>query len=148
MKKLLAYFTLFSLVFLFMDNAYSLCVRTSDANLRSGPGTKYKKTWEVFKYMPLKKIGSQGNWYKVKDVDGDMHWVYHTLVTDTYKCAVVKIKKANVRNGPGTKYRKNLLSPALKYYSFKVIDTKQSWVKVMDEYDDKGWIHRNLIWIQ
>lgn len=148
MKKFLAYFILFSLIVLFNDNAYALCVKTSDANLRSGPGTKHKKTWEVFKYMPLKKIGSQGNWYKVKDVDGDIHWVYHTLVTDKYKCAVVKIKKANVRSGPGTNYKINILSPALKYYSFKVIDTKQSWVNVMDEYDDKGWIHRNLLWVQ
>jgi SH3-like domain-containing protein len=148
MKKFLAYFILFSLIVLFNDNAYALCVKTSDANLRSGPGTKHKKTWEVFKYMPLKKIGSQGNWYKVKDVDGDIHWVYHTLVTDKYKCAVVKIKKANVRSGPGTNYKINILSPALKYYSFKVIDTKQSWVNVMDEYNDKGWIHRNLLWVQ
>ncbi len=148
MKLFLAYCTLFFLIFILNDNAYSLCVKTSDANLRSGPGTQYKKTWEVFKYMPLKKIGSKGNWYKVKDVDGDTHWVYRTLVTDKYRCAVVKIKKANVRNGPGTKYKKNILSPALKFYSFKVIGKKQSWVKVMDEYEDKGWIHRNLLWIQ
>ena len=148
MKIFLAYCTLFSFLFFFNGNAYALCVKTADANLRNGPGTKYKKTWEVFKYMPLMKIGSQGNWYKVKDVDGDIHWVYHTLVTDKYKCAVVKIKKANVRSGPGTNYKMNILSPALKYYSFKVIDTKQSWVNVMDEYDDKGWIHINLLWVQ
>ena len=148
MKKFLACCTLCSLLVLFSGNAYSLCVKTSDANLRSGPGTKHKKTWEVFKYMPFKKVGRQGNWYKVKDVDGDIHWVYHTLVTDEYRCAVVKIKKANVRNGPGTNYKLNILSPALKYYSFKVIGKKQSWVKVMDEYEDKGWIYRKLLWIQ
>ena len=59
MKLFLAYCTLFFLILLLNDNAYSLCVKTADANLRSGPGTKYKKTWEVFKYMPLKKIGSR-----------------------------------------------------------------------------------------
>ena len=84
----------------------------------------------------------------MKDVDGDHHWVYKTLLTDAYKCAVVKIEKANVRSGPGTKYKKNALGPALKYYSFKIIGRKQSWINIMDEYGDKGWIHKNLVWIQ
>jgi SH3-like domain-containing protein len=119
----------------------------SEANLRGGPGTKYEKTWEVFKYMPFNKLSKKGNWYKVKDVDGDVHWIYSKLVTDKFNCAVVKVDKANVRSGPGTKYGKNALSPALKYDSFKVIKTRSSWVKVSDEFGDSGWISRKLLWI-
>jgi|Deesub1362A_J573_1020465.scaffolds.fasta_scaffold09915_2 SH3-like domain-containing protein len=136
-------------LFLFTGNAFSLCVDVPEANLRRGPGTKYEKTWQVFRYMPFKRLAKKGNWYKVEDVDGDVHWIYRKLVTDKFRCAVVKVPKANVRTGPGTNYPKNsLLSPAIKYDSFKVISIKSSWVKVMDEFGDTGWIHRNLLWIQ
>ena len=40
------------------------------------------------------------------------------------------------------------MSPALKYYSFKVLKTQGKWVKVVDEYGDEGWVYRPLIWIQ
>jgi SH3-like domain-containing protein len=136
---------LFSLI---PSNTSALCVKVQTANLRSGPGTKYEKTWQVFKYMPLKKIGSKGNWYKVKDVDGDVHWIYKKLVTNKYRCAVVKAREANIRKGPGTKYKKTDLSPAIKYDTFKVIKTKGDWVKVVDEFGEAGWIHKKLLWIQ
>lgn len=145
-KSLILLLVLFSLV-IFTDLSDALCINVSDANLRGGPGTKYKITWEVFKYMPFKKLSKQGGWYKVQDVDGDTHWVYTKLVTDKFNCAVVKVEKANIRNGPGTNYSKSALSPSLKYDSFKVLETKSSWVKVVDEFGDTGWISRKLLWI-
>ena len=145
-KSFILLLVLISLV-IFADLSDALCVNVSDANLRNGPGTKYKKTWEVFKYMPFKKLSKKGNWYKVQDVDGDIHWIYKKLVTDKFKCAVVKVEKANIRNGPGINYSKNALSPSLKYDSFKVLQTKSSWVKVVDEFGDKGWISRKLLWV-
>ena len=128
--------------------AMALCVKADTANLRSGPGTKYEKTWQVFKYMPLKKISKKGDWYKVKDLDGDTHWIYRRLVTSKYRCAVVKARKANIRKGPGKKYRRTEISPAIKYDSFKVLKVKGSWVHVIDEFGEKGWIFRKLLWIQ
>ncbi|GBE03794.1 bacterial SH3 domain protein [bacterium BMS3Abin09] len=145
-KSLILLLVLFSLI-LFTDFSYSLCVKVPDANLRSGPSTKSKKTWAVFKYMPFKKLSKKGNWYKVRDVDGDIHWIYTKLVTNKFKCAVVKVEKANIRNGPGTNYNTNALSPSLKYDSYKVLQTKSSWVNVIDEFGDKGWIYRKLLWI-
>ncbi len=126
----------------------ALCVNASVANLRNGPGTKYKKTWEVFKYMPLKKIGKKGKWYRVRDVDGDIHWIHRDLVTTKFKCAVVKADTANIRTGPGKRYKKTELSPAIRYDTFKVLKFKGKWVRVVDEFGDKGWIFRKLLWIQ
>ncbi len=148
MKKSLFILMALFCLFIFSSYSYALCVNVPEANLRNGPGTKFKKTWEVFKYMPFNRISAKGNWYKVKDVDGDTHWVYKKLVSDKFRCAVVKVDKANVRKGPGTKFGKSALSPALKYDSFKVIKTKSSWVQVIDEFDDKGWISRKLLWVQ
>ena len=147
MKRGVCLAAVFLCLFIMKDYAVALCVNVSDANLRSGPGTKYKKTWEVFKYMPFRELERKGSWHKVKDVDGDVHWIYTKLVTDKFQCAVVKADKANVRTGPGTEYAMSPLSPALKYDSYKVIDRKSLWVQVMDEFGDTGWIYRNLVWI-
>jgi SH3-like domain-containing protein len=82
-----------------------------EANLRQGPGTNHEKGWQVFKYMPLQKIGQKGDWYQMKDVDGDEHWIYSKLVTNDIRCAVVKVKSANVRTGPGTNHKSLFAEP-------------------------------------
>lgn len=141
---------LFSILLCVMvaDRGQALCVKSSSANLRKGPGTKYDKTWQVFRYMPLKRLRKKGSWYKVSDVDRDIHWVYGSLVTGKYDCAVVRVDEANVRTGPGAKYRRHDLSPALKYDAFRVLQRKGSWVKVKDELGNVGWIFKKLLWIQ
>jgi len=128
--------------------ASAWCIKAPEANLRKGPGTDHEKSWEVFKYMPLKKIGKKGSWYHVEDVDGEKHWVYSKLVTDGMRCAVVKVKAANVRTGPGTNYDALFATPVDKYYCFRVIETRGDWVKVEDELQNKGWVYKPLLWIQ
>lgn len=148
MKKVMLSLSVFFTLLLSGTSSFPLCINVSEANLRGGPGTKYEKTWEVFKYMPFQQVSKKGNWFKVKDVDGDVHWVYRKLVTEQFKCAVVKVDKANIRKGPETNAEKSALSPALKYDSFKVIESSGSWVKVTDEFGDSGWIFKRLLWIQ
>ena len=129
--------------------ALALCVKSARANLRSGPGTRFSKTWEVFKYMPFRHLKRKGLWIKVGDVDGDTHWIHSKLVTSSIHYAVVKAKKANLRTGPGTNYRKKPYVPrAEKYTSYKVIRTKRGWSKLKDEYGDTAWVHRKLLWVQ
>jgi SH3-like domain-containing protein len=128
--------------------ADALCVSAPEANLRQGPGTRYEKLWQVFRYMPFERIGGRGGWHRVKDVDGDTYWVFGRLVTSKYKCAVVKDGRANIRKGPGTNHAETPTSPALKYYSFKVLGTRGDWVHVEDEYGEKGWIFDRLLWVR
>ncbi len=148
MRKTLTALLALVFVLALAPSASALCVKAPEANLRSGPGTKYEKLWEVFQYMPFTKVEKRGVWYKVKDFTGDVYWVFGQLVTEAYKCAVVKGEKANIRVGPGTHFDQNDMSPALQYYSFRVLETKGSWVKVKDEYGDQGWVYKPLLWIQ
>jgi SH3-like domain-containing protein len=148
MIKILFFNIILIFIFFFNNYAHALCINVPEANLRKGPGTKYEKTWEVFKYMPFQKISKKNNWYKVKDLDGDIHWIYWRLVTDKIKCAVVKGEDVNIRKGPGTGYEKTYLSPTMKYDTFRVIKIKGSWVNIVDDFDNTGWIFRKLLWIQ
>lgn len=141
----LVFISFFLVQILASQPAFSLCVKSGRANLRGGPGTQYSKTWEVYRYMPFRKIRSRGSWIHIIDVDGAKHWIHKSLVTSSYYCAVVKKSKINLRSGPGTRHSK--IGSAEKYYSFKVLKILKRWVKVIDEYGDQQWVARSLIWI-
>lgn len=149
-KKIIIYSIVF--VFTFVSNGFSLCIDNAKANLRSGAGTNHGITWKVFKYMPLKKVSSKKvkkkTWYQVKDIDGDIHWISASSVTTKYMCGVVKKDNVKVKIKPASSSQNALISPAQKYYSFKVITKKKKWVKVADVNNNYGWIPKNLLWIQ
>ncbi|MDA3785329.1 MAG: SH3 domain-containing protein [Deltaproteobacteria bacterium] len=60
-------------------SAKMVSVNRDDVNIRSGPSTKYRVTWQVGKGFPLKVIGSSGKWYKVRDFENDVGWIYAPL---------------------------------------------------------------------
>lgn len=142
----------FTVLFLitFINSVDALCVKVPKANIRTGPGTNYDIAWEVYKYMPFTKVGVSlaGDWYAVKDVDGDVNWIYKNLLSGGFKCAVVKSDYVNVRTGPGTNYQESKFSPAERYQSFRVLKRQSPWVKVKDELGNIGWIHSDYLWIQ
>jgi SH3-like domain-containing protein len=150
MKKAIYLVFLVILLVQISCSAEALCVIAQKANIRSGPGTQYEVIWQVYKYMPLEKAGesSPGGWFAVKDVDGDVNWISKNLVTNNFRCAVVKKTAVNVREKPGVRYGKTQWSPAEKYYSFRVLQRKGSWVKVKNEWGEIGWVHKDYLWIK
>ena len=134
---------------LIINHTDAVCISVPKANIRMGPGTNYEKAWQVYRYMPFKKVGASidGLWYAIEDVDGDVNWVSKSLVTNSYDCAVVKKEQVNIRTGPGTRYQKSSMSPALRYDAFKVLKRQASWVRVQDASGSIGWIHRDYLWI-
>jgi SH3-like domain-containing protein len=126
--------------------AHSLCVKSDRANLRQGPGTNHKKSWEVYRYFPLRKISQRGSWYQTKDFEGDRHWIHKKLVTSKFKCAVIKVNFANLRSGPDTK--RPVTGKAEKYQSFRVLKFHGSkWMRVKDEHGQIYWLYRSLAWV-
>jgi SH3-like domain-containing protein len=128
-----------------IGSANALCVKVPKANLRVGPGKKYEIGWTVPRYFPFRKVGTslKGDWYAVEDTDGDVLWIHRSLVTSGYRCGAVVSDKANVRTGPGTRYGKLFSEPVERYYSFRVLKSAGSWVKVRDMDNNTGWIHKN-----
>ena len=144
---LVSIFTLIPLLVM-ASPAMALCIKNEKANLRTGPGTKYEKLWQVFQYMPFKLLGTKGNWKQLQDVDGDKYWVHAPLTTQKYKCAVIKNDQTNLREGPGTQYPKVSWAPVDKYFSMKVLKIADNWVHIEDASGDKAGISRPLVGIQ
>lgn len=131
--------------------AKPICVTGAEANLRVGPGKKHRISWEVKRYMPLVSVSHQGEWIKVRDVDGDIHWIFEKLVSGKVRCVTVKNALARIRSKPTTKSK--IWRTVEKYTSFKLLGLTKEWVKVEILIKRKkrllkrtGWIFRKLIW--
>jgi len=120
-----------------------LCVTSPRANLRAGPGKEHRVTWEVNRFMPLLQIGQQDDWIRVRDVDGDTHWIFGELVTERIDCITIKELRANIRKSPSSAGGKWFTVE--KYTSFKRVETKGKWVKI--EYmGQEMWVFNTLVW--
>jgi SH3-like domain-containing protein len=132
-------------VFVFFSpcNAKKLSVAVQKANIRKGPGTKYPILWSAGKYYPADIIKKAGNWYRIKDFEGDIGWMHKSLLRQI-PAVIVKVGLANARKGPGKKY--GVLFQAEKGASFKVLRKKKGWLRVQHADGEIGWIYNKLVW--
>lgn len=145
MKRLAVLSALACLLFAAAASAQEqlLCVTASRANLRAGPSTDFRITWEVNRYMPLMEVERQGEWVKVSDVDGDVHWIYGPLVSSGENCVTVKASRANIRKGPTTDA--DMWFTVEKYTSFKRVGQQGNWIRL--EYQgEEMWVFHTLVW--
>ncbi len=121
----------------------TVCIKVPKANLRSGPGASFRVTWEVHRYMPLQQVGKNGEWLKVRDVDGDLHWVAQSVVTADEGCVTVKVDKATIRKAP--KANAPSWFKVDRYTSFKRVGEQKDWVKL--EHEGKTmWASTTVVW--
>lgn len=57
-------------------------IKSSFANLRTGPGSSYSKAGVGIgeKYLSFKFLGEKSGWVKVQDIDGDAMWIKREFV--------------------------------------------------------------------
>jgi SH3-like domain-containing protein len=126
-------------------SAERLSVSVDKANVRSGPGKKYEVLWSVGKYFPVDVVKTSGDWRQIRDYEGDVGWIYHSLLKDV-PAVIVKGSLVNVREGPGTDAK--VLFQAENGVSFKLEEKKGEWFRVKHADGDTGWIHKSLVWGQ
>jgi len=123
--------------------AERMVVKAGIANLRSGPGTKYDVLWQVEKYHPMLIIEKKGNWYKIKDFEGDIAWVHKSLLGNIRGVITIKAK-CNVRSQADKKSK--ILFTVERGVPFKVIKRKGEWIKIEHADGEIGWIYKTLVW--
>jgi len=118
-------------------------IARNKVNMRSGPGRHYRILWQLDTGYPLLVLGRKGAWYKVKDFEGDIGWVYRNL-TSRNSFVVVKKNKVNIRLRPGTNYP--VIAKAYKGVVLRTIASVKGWVKVRHKKGITGWVARRLVW--
>ena len=129
-------------------HADPVCVVSTKAILRKGPGAKFPMSWTVTQNMPLMRVGPEKKgWLQVQDLDGETHWVSKRDVSSRYICTVVKSKSARLRKGPGTEHPIAELNSVDRYTPFRKIDRDGAWLLVQDEYRARYWVHETNVWL-
>ncbi len=58
----------------------TVITKRNKCNIRSGPGQKYSIKFTAEKGIPFKVLNRNGNWIKIQHADGDIGWIYKSLV--------------------------------------------------------------------
>lgn len=127
--------------------ADGLCVTTATAQLRKGPSSREQVTWTVGRYTPFIREDREGNWYKVRDLDGEIHYIHAGSVTQKLKCVAVRSKYARLKMAPDAKPpQQAAYNYAEKYVAFKLVDTVNDGYVVEDTRRNRFLLNKRDAW--
>lgn len=121
-----------------------LSVTTDNANVRTGPGTKYPVAMELFQGYPLKVLKKQGEWYKISDYEKDTGWIHNSIVKNSDTVIVDAKKSLNMRSGPSK--NNPVVADVERGVVLKKISKEGNWTKVRHSSGTIGWIYTPLLW--
>lgn len=125
-------------------SAQYLTVTTDGANVRTGPGTNYPASMELFEGYPLKVETKQGEWYKIVDYEKDTGWIHESIVKKADTVIVDAKASVNMRSGPGT--NNSVVADVERGVVLKILDSNGKWTKVQHANGTSGWIYTPLLW--
>ena len=141
---LITVFTLFIMTLSAAGNAAEyVSVKKDGVNIRSGPSTDDKITWQVFESFPLQILERQGKWAHVVDFEGDKGWIYDTLISSK-KTVIVTVETANMRGDSSTD--SPVIATVKQGVVFEALEMKDDWIKVRYKDELTGWMYNSLVW--
>lgn len=124
--------------------AQTVSVIKDNVNVRSGPGTNFPVSMELFKGYPLKVLEKKGDWLKISDFENDSGWIYSPLVVPGATVIVNGKKSINMRSKPATSA--SIVATVDRGVVLNKLSTQGKWVKVRHSQGATGWIYSPLLW--
>ena len=118
-------------------------LRSSDINVRRGPGLDYRKDWVFHRAgLPVKIVEEYGDWRRIVDKDDAGGWVYHAMLTGRRTVLVVD-DSVTLRADPSD------AAPAAAVAEQGVVARLDrcgpDWCEIeADGYD--GWVRKASLW--
>ncbi len=119
-------------------------VKGDNVNVRTGAGTNYEVSMELFKGYPLKVLSTQGEWLKIVDFENDQGWIHQSLVTDGNTVIVNGNKNVNMRAEPST--NSTVIATVDRGVVMTKLETQGKWLKLKHSTGLIGWIYKPLLW--
>ena len=119
-------------------------VKGDNVNVRTGAGTNYEVSMELFKGYPLKVISTQGEWLKIVDFENDSGWIHQSLVTDGNTVIINGNKSVNMRAEPSTNSK--IIATVDRGVVMTRLETQGKWLKLKHSTGLIGWIYKPLLW--
>ncbi|SNY90407.1 SH3-like domain-containing protein [Cohaesibacter sp. ES.047] len=123
-------------------------LKSDRVNVRAGPSTDHKVLW-VFRRagLPVEIIEESDNWRKIRDSEGEMGWVYHSLLSGRRTALISPWQTAGTIVPLRAKPKESTATTAKAQIGVQV-DVNQcenEWCDVgVQGYE--GWIKSNLLW--
>lgn len=132
---------------LLVSQAYAadyVSIKGDNVNVRTGAGTDYEVSMELFDGYPLKVIDTQGDWLKVVDFENDSGWIHKSLVTDGNTVIVNGSKNVNMRAEAST--NSTVIATVDRGVVLTKLETQGKWQKLKHSSGLIGWIYSPLLW--
>ena len=120
-----------------------LSVSTSEAKVRVGAGNNFDVIWKAEKYYPFRVLKKVGDWYHVKDYEGDEGWVHQSQVGNT-PTVITSNAKCSLRSEP--KSDAKVLFTVGPGIPFKILKHNNNWLLLEHADGDKGWLQESVVW--
>ena len=137
-------FIIFLLISPDVQAANYVSIKGDNINVRTGPGTNYQVSMELFKGYPLKVLATQGDWLKISDFENDTGWVHGSLVEKGNTVIVNGNKSVNMRAEPTTNAA--IIATVDRGVVLTRLETKGKWLKLKHSSGPIGWIYKPLLW--
>ena len=119
-------------------------VQGDNVNVRTGAGTNYEVSMELFNGYPLKVLSTEGDWLKIVDFENDSGWIHKSLVTEGNTVIVNGNKNVNMRAEPST--NSTIIATVDRGVVLTVLETQGKWLKLKHSTGLIGWIYKPLLW--
>ena len=132
---------------LLVSQAYAadyVSIKGDNVNVRTGAGTDYEVSMELFDGYPLKVIETQGDWLKIVDFENDSGWIHKSLVTDGNTVIVNGSKNVNMRAEAST--NSTVIATVDRGVVLTKLETQGKWQKLKHSSGLIGWIYSPLLW--
>ena len=121
-----------------------LTVNTDNANVRTGAGTNYPASMELFQGYPLKVLKKTGDWFQIVDFENDSGWIHQSVVKKGDSAIVNADKSVNMRSEPSTDSA--IIADVERGVVVTVLATRGKWTQVRHASGTTGWIYSPLLW--
>jgi SH3-like domain-containing protein len=117
-------------------------LKVSEANIRTGPGTKFPIKWIfVKKNLPLEILDHYENWYNIRDEEQKQGWIHLSLVKSSRFFVTIKEQVALYKN-PKHNYISHLLEGGSRG---SINSCRNKWCEVKID-NIQGWIKKPDMW--
>ena len=119
-------------------------LRSDEANVRTGPGTRYPIDW-VFrrKGMPVEIVAEYENYRKIRDWQGASGWGHHSLLTGK-RSFIIPAKPASLHKTPAK--AAEVIAKLEPEVTGEIRSCLGDWCRVRVSSGVSGWLERTELW--
>ncbi len=127
-----------------MQTPRFVSLKSSEVNVRTGPGLRYRIKWIIVKKnLPVEVVAEFEQWRKIRDIEGDEGWVHKSMLSGKRSAIIIGNETKLLYKLPDTTSRAVVfIEPSVVT---ELMSCKMEWCRIKSE-GKKGWVMRKYLW--